>query len=652
MLGDQKQAFDILKLRELLNSANTLKETRAAKLYITSYFAHCISPKGVLMWNPDKNGFLHLADKDAKHILSEEIEIITQENDKQKAHIFNIWKWFYFECKIFHLLDVDPTKSRVYQDKTGKRYINKFPGFMYPNPQPYKTYSNEVQTHVSIILDHIKHVLCSNIQDQSNYMFGWLSNMISGRKMGTALFLHSGQGTGKSIITKFIQNNVLGYNITYSTSNERVIIGQFNKELEGKVLLILEEMSGSKTSDWITFANRLKEFITGNKLIIEEKGKTPYQVTNIVSLIINSNNSRAVRLDTDDRRFFIPDISDQYIGNTEYFNRLVEAMNYPKVGEAFYSVMLDFANKRSFDERKIPKAYTKQIMLSGAVHSVHTFIKANYLASTQSDLDIPSNNLYNEYKHWFKEHVSNHKKPSTIQEFSKKMREQASREEIYNTYKKKGWIDDLENIEHKQIQTSLDEESPISKQQDSSIPKEESNITHKSPIAVNIVTEKITTEPLTIKKVPPKIPSKPEHLKVKNNIVKQQNAQLQEKQQNTQLEQTSSIVKSQSKQPEQTSSIVESQPEQSSSIVKQQNTQEQEKPDMYYGTVLEQFYKDVMENWIMHENDLDEFNWDCFIEEIKEINSLVLGNYHIIKQSMYLHDLEEIINKYRLIINE
>jgi len=697
MLGDQKQAFDILKLRELLNSANTLKETRVAKLYITSYFAHCISPKGVLMWNPDKNGFLHLADKDAKHILSEEIEIITQENDKQKAHIFNIWKWFYFECKIFHLLDVDPTKSRVYQDETGQRYINKFPGFMYPNPQPYKTYSNEVQTHVSIILDHIKHVLCSNIQDQSNYMFGWLSNMISGRKMGTALFLHSGQGTGKSIITKFIQNNVLGYNITYSTSNERVIIGQFNKELEGKVLLILKEMSGSKTSDWITFANRLKEFITGNKLIIEEKGKTPYQVTNIVSLIINSNNSRAVRLDTDDRRFFIPDISDQYIGNTEYFNRLVEAMNYPKVGEAFYSLMLDFANKRSFDERKIPKAYTKQIMLSGAVHSVHTFIKANYLASTQSDLDIPSNNLYNEYKHWFKEHVSNHKKPSTIQEFSKKMQEigltakqvrwnktrkmryQASREEIYNTYKKKGWIDDLENIEHKQIQTSLDEESPISKQQDSSIPKEESNITHKSPIAVNIVTEKITTEPLTIKKVLPKIPPKPEHLKVKNNIVKQQNAQLQEKQQNTQLEQTSSIVesqpeqpeqtssivesqskqleqtssivKSQSKQPEQTSSIVESQPEQSSSIVKQQNTQEQEKPDMYYGTVLEQFYKDVMENWIMHENDLDEFNWDCFIEEIKEINLLVLGNYHIIEQSMYLHDLEEIINKYRLIIN-
>src|SRR5438034_789769 len=85
------------------------------------------------------------------------------------------------------------------------------------------------------------------------------------------------------------------------------------------------------------------------------------------------------------------------------------------------------------------------------VHSVYTFIKENYLVATQNDLDIPSNNLYNEYKQWFKEHVGNHKKPSTIQEFSKKMQEigltarqvrkngtrkmlyQASREEIYNT---------------------------------------------------------------------------------------------------------------------------------------------------------------------------------------------------------------------------
>ena len=199
MLGDQKQAFDILKLRELLNSANTFEKTKAVKQYVISYFAHCLTPKGIIMWDPTVNGFIHFKDKEVKHILNECVTLVSQEsNCKQKDYIFNIWHWFHFDYKYFYKLDVDPTKPRVYEDKLKQKYINTFPGFLYPNPQPYKTYSNEIQTHVKIILDHIKIVLCSNIQDQSNYMFGWLSNMISGRKMGTALFLHSGQGTGKS----------------------------------------------------------------------------------------------------------------------------------------------------------------------------------------------------------------------------------------------------------------------------------------------------------------------------------------------------------------------------------------------------------------------------------------------------------------------
>ncbi|CAJ0745744.1 12331_t:CDS:2 [Entrophospora sp. SA101] len=53
------------------------------------------------------------------------------------------------------------------------------------------------------------------------------------------------------------------------------------KELEGEVLLVLEEMSNSKSGDWIAFANRFKDFID-NK---------------------------------DDRRYFIPDVSDKYVEN-------------------------------------------------------------------------------------------------------------------------------------------------------------------------------------------------------------------------------------------------------------------------------------------------------------------------------------------------
>src|SRR5437773_6003919 len=114
--------------------------------------------------------------------------------------------------------------------------------------------------------------------------------------MRKSMFLYSGQGTGKTMLTWFLQRMVLGPKITIKTSDERIITGQFNKELEGKVLLVLEEMSNSKSADWIAFANRLKDFIDHDTLMIQEKYKTPYPVTNITNLIINSNNSKTIRL--------------------------------------------------------------------------------------------------------------------------------------------------------------------------------------------------------------------------------------------------------------------------------------------------------------------------------------------------------------------
>jgi len=641
MLGDQKQAFDIIQLRKRLDTAKTFDETIAAKQYVISYFAHCLTPKGILMWDPTVNGFIHFKDKEAKHILNECVTLVSQEsNRKQKDYIFNIWNWFQFDYKYFYKLDVDPTKPRVYEDKLKQKYINRFPGFLYPNPLPYNTFSNEVTTHVKTILDHIKNVLCSNKPDQVKYMFGWLSNMISGRKMKTAIFLHSGQGTGKSIITSFIRENVLGRKITHKTANEKAITGSFNKELEGKVLLILEEMSGSKTGDWLAFASRLKDFIDSEELIIEEKGKTPYPVTNIISLIINSNNSKAVKLDSDDRRYFIPDISDQYIGNKEYFKTLGNAMNHPKVGEAFYSLMLKFATQ-PFNETVIPIAETKQMMLNEAIHSVHIFIKEQYLIakSNETDLNRSSSELYDNYKEWFKEHANN-RRSCGIQEFSKKMREiglvakqiqtngsrkmryQSTREELYNVYKKKGWIDELENIsKHKQVHTDLFDETNMTKSivkwQDAQSKQQDSHITKQ-------VTK--------TSKDPPKVPPKPKHLKTKS-VIEWQDVQTEEQSCKEKAELSN---KTPNKTPIQQD-------------IQQDILQQEERPDMYYGKVLETLYKDVKENWISHEYDSDDFNWDCFIAEIENMKELALEPRH--KFNKYKNSLEKIINHCRITIS-
>ena len=101
----------------------------------------------------------------------------------------------------------------------------------------------------------MREVLCSSNKDQELYMIGLILRIAIGQKMSKLIFLYSGPGTSKTMFTWFLRIMVLGSKISTKTSNERVITGQFNKELESKVLLVLEKMFNSKSTDWITFAN-------------------------------------------------------------------------------------------------------------------------------------------------------------------------------------------------------------------------------------------------------------------------------------------------------------------------------------------------------------------------------------------------------------
>ncbi|CAJ0636550.1 8872_t:CDS:2 [Entrophospora sp. SA101] len=93
--------------------------------------------------------------------------------------------------------------------------------------------------------------------------------------MQKSMFLYSGPGTGKQCLHGSPRNGSWP-KITHKTTNERIITGQFNKELEGKVLLVLGEMSNSKSGDWVAFANQLKDFIDSDAIKNPEVGKAFY----------------------------------------------------------------------------------------------------------------------------------------------------------------------------------------------------------------------------------------------------------------------------------------------------------------------------------------------------------------------------------------
>jgi Family of unknown function (DUF5906) len=466
LLGTPTEEFNCNKLRKLLHEAKSREDLKPAKAYLLGYFAR--GDTGVYKWVPDLKTFKHYNKRDACDTFIQNVIVIFN-HGVEKVSIRN---WFFEETPFF-TIDVNPTKSLTYKKPCGAYTINNFPGFLHPNPPPFYRFSKEIRDQVKLVINHMREVLCSSDKKQELYMMGLVLRITIGQKMRKSMFLYSGPGTGKTMLTWFLRNMVLGPKITTKTADERVITGEFNKELEGRVLLILEEMSNSKSTDWITFANRLKDFIDSSNLMIKEKYKTPYPVTNITNLIINSNNSKTIRLDKNDRRYFIPDISEKYvengIGMDHYYAPLDKAIKNPEVGKAFYSYALEYVKLNpGFNERKIPMSKTKLMMISRDINPVHEFRKQKYICEP-SDINVSSTGLYNAYKYWSQENFGIKKRPLIIQEFTrtlgelglkpkaKRMGERSknkriqwystSYNDLYTIFRKKNMIDEAENID-------------------------------------------------------------------------------------------------------------------------------------------------------------------------------------------------------------
>jgi hypothetical protein len=427
-------------------------------------------------------------------------------------------------------------------------------------------------------------------------------------------------------------------------------------------------MSNSKSVDWITFANRLKDFIDSDTLWIEEKHKTGYEVANITNLIINSNNSKTIRLDRNDRRYFIPDISEKYVENgtgmDSYYAPLDEAIKDPEVGKAFYSYALEYVRLNpNFDERKIPMTKTKLMMINRDNNTVHEFIKYEYVCRSR-DMEIASSHLYSSFKTWHSEQsLNNHKKPPTVQEFTRALKGlgleakqkrigdrkagkrlqwySASYQDLYTTFIKKNMIDEAEDIdepegyEHKENTYT----PPAEKLPEEPEPKD-SDCTQ--PAIENIVEKNEEIPKPVPKKVPPPLPPKPKHLKVD---VKSSNLESKTSEPDPASVPLPASPKIEMLQPKSEPAELVPEPEitEPYGIPGPSNTSE---PAIYFDENLEDLYKNVKEHWESDGGNPDVFDWENLALEIEDAFKRIS-----IDHDPYHYNLKKSVNDYQYKVN-
>ena len=144
--------------------------------------------------------------------------------------------------------------------------------------------------------------LCSaepNAEALYQWVLRWIALPIQhpGAKMKTTLVLHGGQGAGKNLFFEAIMRIYGKYG---DVIDQSAIEDKFNDWASRKLFLIADEVVAR--SDLFHVKNRLKAFITGDRIRINPKNFAAYWEANHVNLVFLSNEIMPVVLEEDDRR--------------------------------------------------------------------------------------------------------------------------------------------------------------------------------------------------------------------------------------------------------------------------------------------------------------------------------------------------------------
>ncbi|CAH1387979.1 DUF5906 domain-containing protein [Candidatus Nitrotoga sp. M5] len=177
--------------------------------------------------------------------------------------------------------------------------------------------------------------LCSgehNCSEVYPWVLCWLAYPIQhpGAKMQSAIVMHGGQGTGKSL---FFESYMRIFGPYAKVLDQTAIEDRFNADWAQKKLFVLADEVLAR-QDMFHIKNRLKGFITGNRIRVNPKNVTAHEEANHMNIAFLSNEKMPIVLEIDDRRYcviWVPSVCDKeyYLAvEEERQNGGVEALHH------------------------------------------------------------------------------------------------------------------------------------------------------------------------------------------------------------------------------------------------------------------------------------------------------------------------------------
>lgn len=226
-------------------------------------------------------------------------------------------------------------------------------------------------------LRHIHKVICSGNEAHTKYLIRWLAFAVQhpGEQAETAVVLRGGRGTGKGFLGRWMCE-IFGAHGMHIL-NSRHLVGNFNAHLRLTCFMFCDEafFAGDRAGGDV-----LKGLITEPTLTIERKGIDAFTARNRLKLLMASNSDWVIPAGTDERRYFVLDVSDSQKQNHEYFAKLDAHMKNGGLAALLdYLLKLDISK---FNIRAVPRteALDQQKLLSLA--PLHAWLYARLYAGS------------------------------------------------------------------------------------------------------------------------------------------------------------------------------------------------------------------------------------------------------------------------------
>jgi hypothetical protein len=194
----------------------------------------------------------------------------------------------------------------IYSDEDSNICLNTH------QPSPVKVRKGSPQP----FLDFMEHLVPGEA-DRKNFL-RWIATLIARpdiKMLYGVLLISTRQGVGKGTLGEKILAPLIGRENVSTPSETEIVEGAFNYWAGHKRLAIVHEIYAGHSSKAY---NKLKSIVTDDNVTVNKKYMAAYQMQNWLHFFACSNSTSALKLSADDRRWFVPRITEK-VKSAEYW---------------------------------------------------------------------------------------------------------------------------------------------------------------------------------------------------------------------------------------------------------------------------------------------------------------------------------------------